>query len=93
MPPNPNNVEKQVALSDDWRDEEEFAEIYFFTNSACMISRTIEDPTAGVWLDGNEKRELYEALDEYYSDDRSWFAQLADRANMRLMSVTRKIKR
>lgn len=65
MPPNPNHVEQLVVLSEDYHDEK--ATVDFYTNSAMAIGRDREDPGEGVWLDSNEKRALYEALDEYYS--------------------------
>jgi hypothetical protein len=60
MPPNPNNVDEHVVLSEDYHDEKSFVD--FYTNSAMAIGRDREDPEEGVWLDSLEKRALFEAL-------------------------------
>lgn len=59
------NVEEAVDLSEAWRDGD-CATIDFYTNSACAIGRDREDATEGVWLDQQEKRALYEALEDYF---------------------------
>lgn len=60
MPPNPNNVDEHIELSEDYQDEPAFVD--FYTNSAMAIGRDREDPEEGVWLDSIEKRALFEAL-------------------------------
>jgi len=62
MPPNPNNVDEHIVLSEDYRDTTAFVD--FYTNSAMAIGRDRDDPEEGVWLDYLEKRALFEALAE-----------------------------
>jgi len=66
MPPNPNNVEATITLSEDYHDDK--ATIDFYTNSAIDIGRNRENPEEGVWLDSNEKYQLLEALKEHLED-------------------------
>lgn len=62
MPPNPNNVDEHIVLSDDYQGTNAFVD--FYTNSAMAIGRDRDDPEEGVWLDNLEKRALFEALAE-----------------------------
>lgn len=61
------NVDESVDLSEDWRDADEHATIDFFTNGACEIGRNRDDASEGAWLDQQEKRALYEALEEHFN--------------------------
>ncbi len=60
------NVEEEVDLSEAWRDDDR-AYIDFFGNGACEIGRNRDDATEGAWLDQQEKRALYEALEAHYN--------------------------
>lgn len=67
MPPNPENVKRNVELSYDYHESKAFIDVY--TNSAIAIGRDREDPEEGVWLDNLEKRKLYEVLKEELDDE------------------------
>lgn len=62
------NVDESVGLSEDWRDADEHATIDIFTNGACEIGRNRDDASEGAWLDQQEKRALYEALEDHFND-------------------------
>lgn len=74
MPPNPDNVEETVSLTNENPfgpdRHKETATIDFYTNKACAIGRDREDASEGIWLDGHEKLALYHALRDHFEDER-----------------------
>lgn len=66
MPPNPENVEDEIVLSDDYQDDKIVLTIY--SNSSLAVKRDTGNPGERVWFDGLEKRALYEALADHLGE-------------------------